>query len=233
MRILAIDTSGTASVAVFDTQASNPVLASVSLTDTRHHAELLSTLVQKALSQAGIPQTSLSAIAAGVGPAPFTGLRAGLVTARVLAQALEIPAIGVGSLEALARAALDVLPPGATALPVTDARRSEVYWGVFRAQGPDDVECLQPATVSDPSQVAAALENRPAQVFGAGAQLYAQLLAPAPGLPTHVDAAVLARMAVKRLREGKDENQLAQSLTPLYLRRPDVHLGGGKKRVNA
>ena len=90
---------------------------------------------------------------AATGPAPFTGLRAGLVTARALGRARGIPVHGVPSLDAVARAALDELADeGATVLVTTDARRHEVYAARYRARGADDVECLDGPAVLTPDE---------------------------------------------------------------------------------
>src|SRR4249919_2263367 len=89
------------------------------------HGEYLAPLIEGVLRDAGVVRQDLTALAVGTGPGPFTGLRVGLVTARTLALALEIPAYGVCTLDILAAAAID---QGLTDfLVATDARRKEVY----------------------------------------------------------------------------------------------------------
>src|SRR5205823_10961124 len=102
--------------------------------DARAHGELLAPSVDAVLREAGIGPRELTAVVAGLGPGPFTGLRVGLVTAAVLADTLDIPRYGVGTLDALGWATTGRV------LVATDARRREVYWAVYadgvRVAGP-------------------------------------------------------------------------------------------------
>jgi tRNA threonylcarbamoyladenosine biosynthesis protein TsaB len=92
------------------------------------------------LAQGGIAPSGLAAVAVGRGPAPYTGLRIALATARALGLALGVPVWGVGDLDVLAHDAVRVLslPPGGTLLAALDAKRREVYWALYRvvAAGP-------------------------------------------------------------------------------------------------
>jgi tRNA threonylcarbamoyl adenosine modification protein YeaZ len=85
------------------------VLAEHTEIDARRHGELLAPGIEKVLADAGRSRTDLTGIAVGVGPGPFTGLRVGLVTARALGDALDIPVHGVCTLDILAAA---VVVPG-------------------------------------------------------------------------------------------------------------------------
>src|ERR687883_1053960 len=76
--------------------------------------------VDALLRQGGVATRELDALAVGTGPGSFTGVRIGLATARGLPLALDVPAAGVSTLDALAAGA-----PGAVA--VIDARRGEVF----------------------------------------------------------------------------------------------------------
>ncbi|MEY2467361.1 MAG: tRNA threonylcarbamoyladenosine biosynthesis protein TsaB, partial [Actinomycetota bacterium] len=100
------------------------VLASTQVTRGPRHAEILVPSIQFVCEQAGISLAEVDAIAVDVGPGLFTGLRVGIATANGLAQALELPMIGVCSLDLLAHpfrhSATDIVS-------VIDARRSEVY----------------------------------------------------------------------------------------------------------
>jgi tRNA threonylcarbamoyl adenosine modification protein YeaZ len=102
--VLAIDTATpavTAGVVELE-QQSTTVLAERVTQDARAHGELLTPHVLDAVSRSGITLRDLTAVVCGVGPGPFTGLRAGIVTAAALAHSLDIPAYPVCSLDAIA-----------------------------------------------------------------------------------------------------------------------------------
>lgn len=166
------------------------------------HGELLAPGIDDVLRQvAAIPQ-DVTAVAVGVGPGPFTGLRVGLVTARTMALALDIPVYGVCTLDVLAAEAVDA--GLADFLVATDARRKEVYLasyeGGVRVAGP---VVLKPAD--------AATER---MVVGLGASLYPEAFPNAAG-PELPSATVLCDVVVGERYELVDPE-------PLYLRRPDA-----------
>ena len=102
--VLALDTSGDITVCVVQPapDGGHVVLSARRVTEQRRHAEMLAPMITAVLDEAGTRRDDLTAVVVGTGPAPFTGLRAGLVTARVLAFALGIEVHGVCSLDGLA-----------------------------------------------------------------------------------------------------------------------------------
>lgn len=221
MPILALDTSVGVAVAVLDDDGR--VLARAGEHLSRRHAELASPLVAQALAAAGLTPGDLSAVVVGTGPAPFTGLRAGLVTARTLAFALDVPVLGVPSLEAVALRALDRLDqadaPPAQVLVVTDARRHEVYWGRYARD-----EALGVRAVAGPEVgPAAALDLAGAVVVGPAAGALGVEVAEGEDV---VDPAALATLALARRA-----HEVPTPVEPLYLRRPDAVPSAGAKRV--
>ena len=229
MAVLALDTSAAVAVAVVADDGRR--LAARASDERRRHAESLAPLITEVLDEAGVDRTDLTAVVAGTGPAPFTGLRVGLVTARTLALSLDVPVLGVPSLDALAvQAVADLgLDPGDEVLVASDARRKEVYWARYRVvahEGPHGVPVVE--TVAGPdvgkaADVAGAQLEVPTSeggrlvVVGEGAALYADQLPPDDDAPLLPDATVLARVALVRRAAG-----LALPVEPLYLRRPDV-----------
>jgi tRNA threonylcarbamoyladenosine biosynthesis protein TsaB len=140
----------------------------------RKQSEILPGVVDELLRRRGVRVFELEAIAVGLGPGSFTGLRIGLSTAKALCYAARIPLCGVRSLEALS---LDG-PEGKRIHAIAEARRQELYVGVYRVQG-GVVERLEPEEVLTPEQLAARLfEREDAVAMGPSVRPYrAQLLA--------------------------------------------------------
>ena len=214
--LLAFDTATPAvTVALHDGAG---VIAEESAIDARRHGELLAIFIEKVLTSAGAGRCDLTAVAVGTGPGPYTGLRVGLMTARVLASTLGIRLDGICSLDVIAaQAAAEAA--GSEFLVATDARRKEVYWARYtpaggRMTGPD---------VGPPDALPGGLP-----VAGDGALLYPELAGRsiAPRFPSAVQLALLAAG-----RAAAAEPPL--SAEPLYLRRPDAREPGRPKRVTA
>ncbi|HET9517571.1 MAG TPA: tRNA (adenosine(37)-N6)-threonylcarbamoyltransferase complex dimerization subunit type 1 TsaB [Actinoplanes sp.] len=190
--------------------------------DGRAHGELLAPQITAVLAEAGVRARDLTAIVAGVGPGPYTGLRVGLVTAASMGQVLGVPTYGVCSLDALGLAA-----GAGRVLAATDARRRELYWATYadgvRVGEPD---VAKPVDLIGPGGVTGAVDR----AVGEGAVQYADVLgrshdeSPAGiGLPVDNDllyppAWALATLAADRVRALAP----GETLTPLYLRRPDA-----------
>ncbi|MCI7551959.1 MAG: tRNA (adenosine(37)-N6)-threonylcarbamoyltransferase complex dimerization subunit type 1 TsaB [Actinomycetaceae bacterium] len=223
MFYLTIDVSSHVLVGVVEAAADD--FASVALrsrvasNDSRHHVELLSPMVKQALGEAHVVRPD--AIIAGTGPAAFTGLRAGLVTARTLAYTWDIPIYGISSAEVIALAAAD---RGANIVEaIIDARRKEVYALRARAMGSDDVEVLEVPRVLRPKALAQELDGNPAVVACARADLYADVLP--DRIIVDAEPEVAVRLVMSRLARRDAGEAIDFSTEPQYLRRPDVDAG--------
>ncbi len=232
MLVLALDTSGAAVTAAL--HDGTGVLARRSTADARRHAELLAPSVAEVLAEAGADRTDVTAVAVGVGPGPFTGLRAGIVTARVLGLALGVDVLGVCSLDALALQVARDVPDavGERFAVATDARRHELYWALY-APDADAPRRLDGPFVTAPGDLPGEVT-----VAGRGATLYPDRFEPPPG-PLDVDAGAVAELAVLGLSERSRPSGRPGAggwllpPEPLYLRRPDATPPGARKRVLA
>ncbi len=179
------------------------------------HGEQLAPLIASVLARAGIVRQDLTAIGVGIGPGPFTGLRVGLVTARTLGFALEVPVYGVCTLDVLA---VEAVATGAitTGFAVaTDARRKEVFLATYDVDGAR----LDGPVVGKPDALTTELP-----VAGEGPVLF-PLAFPQAIAPTRPSAGWLAHAIAAELAELHDPE-------PLYLRRPDAVVPGAPKRVS-
>ena len=205
MLVLALDSSATASVALArvhgsEAGASFEILARYESEDTRSHAEVMGPYAQAALQDAGVRGEDLDAILAGTGPGPFTGLRAGIVTARALGFAWSVPVYGMMSLTALAERAVSVavageagavagdtageenverafasadLVEGAELLVLSDARRREVYSARYRVNA-EGYSLVDGPNVCPASEILPG--GAPSYAYGYGAGLYSETL---------------------------------------------------------
>lgn len=128
--VLAIDTSTVVNVGL---ARGTDVLASATVQDRMAHVEQLTPLVRDCLSQAGLRLSEVDQIVVGLGPGPFTGLRVGIVTAQTLAAVGGQDLQGICSLDVLAAQYADQAPE--EFVVATDARRREVYWAAYAADG--------------------------------------------------------------------------------------------------
>lgn len=194
----------------------------------RKHAEYALPWAEALLAEAGIAKSALDGVAVGRGPGAFTGVRLGISIAQGIALALDVPAVPVSTLRALAMRAL---PLGASAgdrvLAAIDARMREVYVARFRlavdADGAFDAIADGDEAVMPPDAVSVPDGDGPWRGVGTGfgaldgvlRQRFADRLVAvdAEALP---HAADVARLAAAALRRG--EGIAPERLEPAYLR---------------
>ena len=200
------------------------VLAQQHLRVARRHAEALAPQIRSVCAQAEVSLAKVGAVAVDVGPGLFTGLRVGFTTATTIASALEVPMVGLTSLDLLAHAAhlTDRLIAAAV-----DARRGEVFAALYRPV-PGGVQQVAEPTVIRPEELASELVARGEEclLVGDGAVRHREVFADldhvrftGPDL-AHPSAAVLVGLA--HARAMREEFVAPRDLAPLYLRAPDA-----------
>jgi tRNA threonylcarbamoyladenosine biosynthesis protein TsaB len=190
------------------------------------HAEVLAPSIASLCDHAGVAVDHLSAVAVGIGPGMFTGLRVGVTTAKVLAQALRIPVIPMSSLDLLA---YPLRHSRALIVPAIDARRHEVYYALYRSV-PGGVQRVSNYEIGSPSDLAGELEARGVEALLCGDGVirfahvfeeldrveFAGVAHAAPSL------SALAELAINQYQ--REEFSSPSEVLPMYLRKSDAEI---------
>ena len=218
MNILGMDTSTAAtSVCVLrsDGEAFAVDPAPARLFEPPAHSRELMPGVAAAIERADIGWDDLDAVAVGVGPGTFTGLRIGVATARAIAHARGIPLHPVSSLAALAAGIGE-----ARALPLIDAKRGEIFGALY-----DGDVAVAPPFVARPDEIVARAGDRAegARAAGDGALRFRTVLE-AAGIriaPGDSEVHVVRALNVCRLASSVPAES-PEAVFPNYLREPDA-----------
>jgi tRNA threonylcarbamoyladenosine biosynthesis protein TsaB len=229
--ILAIDTATPqVSIAIGDR---GRVLGEVSLHGGRRHAEQLAPAIRYLCGELDVSLSQLAAIAVDVGPGLFTGLRVGVTTAKVMAQALRVPTVGIVSLDLVA---YPLRHSNRRIVSILDARRREVFCASYRPV-PGGVQRVSEYEVRPPAELVADLEAGTDELLLAGDGIdvardefvaldHAELAGPDHDAPS---VAALVELASGRIE--REEFEAASSLRPLYLRTSDAEINWDATRV--
>src|SRR5215218_2038489 len=196
------------------------VLGDLSLDGGRRHAEQLVPAIKYLCDELDVDLHQLAFMAVGLGPGLFTGLRVGVTTARVMAQTLRIPVVGVPTLDLIA---YPLRHTSRTVVSVVDARRDEVFFACYQPV-PGGVQRIGEYEVTTPDGLAGELAARgeDALLAGDGAQRYAEelgrldrveLAGPGAAPPS---AGALVELATARYE--REEFSPPGDVHPLYLR---------------
>ncbi len=217
MLLLALDTAtekGSLALVTADR-----VLREYSLDSHNAYLTCLMPGVAAILRTTGQEAADLTAVAVSTGPGNFTGLRIGLATAKTLAWSLNCPLVPVPTMEVLA-AQFPCSPDPIGVL--MDAKRGEVFWGLFRC--PEDRPQVLEGPLRLPVEELPARLRQPLRLTGPGLEVYREVLAPllSPGIafaPAEMRlprASTLAHLARHRLKLGLTAPPA--QLVPTYLR---------------
>jgi len=224
MNILAFETSGrAASVAVMKDKR---IIGEIMVSTRLNHSEKLMPMIDELLKKTETRISDIDFIALGVGPGSFTGIRIGVSTAKGLALALKIPIVAVSSLKTLA---FGLAYSSVLLCPIMDARRNQVYGGVYRWENSGLSEVIK-EDVYDFGELLLALEklNCPLMLLGEDIGRFNEQMKEALGekailgLPQNSfpRAAAVAGLAIKKIENNELED--AFTLRPLYFRKAEA-----------
>lgn len=232
MQVLAIDSSGlTATVAVVeDTQT----VAEYTINYKKTHSQTLLPMIDEVVKMTELDLSTIDAIAVAGGPGSFTGLRIGSATAKGLGLALNKPLIHVPTVDGLA---YNVYGCEDIICPIMDARRNQVYTGIYtfskKAGTKEGCNLTEPVFQVIKMQMAVSIDElverlnryrRPVVFLGDGVPVYENVLAEkltvpysfAPAYMNRQRAAVVGTLGIKYYKAGKFET--AEEHRPDYLR---------------
>jgi tRNA threonylcarbamoyladenosine biosynthesis protein TsaB len=195
------------------------------------HAERLVPAIEYCCDQIATTLDHVSAIAVGIGPGMFTGLRVGVTTAKVLAQTLRVPMIPIPSLDLLAH---PLRHSHRLVVPAIDARRNELYYALYLTV-PGGVQRASDYEVGSPDDLAAELEARgeEALLCGDGALRFASVFDDVKGTelagPAHAAPSLASLSELAIARYEREEFCAPDDVLPLYLRKSDAELAWDRK----
>lgn len=189
----------------------------------RDHARNVALFVDELLRENDIAAEELSAVAVGMGPGSYTGLRIGVSFAKGLCYGLQIPLVAVGSLDSMVQVAREDHEAGiidvdnwndAVLCPMVDARRMEVYTQMFDTQGQPLNEVK--AEIVTEESFKEWRNERQLVIFGNGAAKCREVLNDATYINVTPSARGLAALAHQRFEAGQTED--IAYFEPFYLK---------------
>lgn len=221
MKILGIDSSGlVASAAIADEKN---IIAEFTVNNKQTHSQTLLPMIEKVVDMSGIELEQIDAIAIAAGPGSFTGLRIGSATAKGIGLALKKPVVSVPTLEGLA---YRVSVFDGIICPIMDARRNQVYTGIYKMDK-GNLVCLSEQKAVDIHEIMEELEKYDEKVIflGDGVEVQRGTIEKefkkeycfAPIHLSKQSAAAVAVLGDIYFNQGKAED--AAEHKPIYLRK--------------
>lgn len=221
MKILGIDSSGlVASAAIADEKN---IIAEFTVNNKQTHSQTLLPMIEKVVDMSGIELEQIDAIAIAAGPGSFTGLRIGSATAKGIGLALKKPVVSVPTLEGLA---YRVSVFDGIICPIMDARRNQVYTGIYKMDK-GNLVCLSEQKAVDIHEIMEELEKYDEKVIflGDGVEVQRETIEKefkkeycfAPIHLSKQSAAAVAVLGNIYFNQGKAED--AAEHKPIYLRK--------------
>ena len=226
MRILAIDSSGlVATVAVVEEENEiSKTIAEYTINYKKTHSQTLLPMLDEIVKMTDMNLDTIDAIAVAGGPGSFTGLRIGSATAKGLGLALKKPLIHIPTVDGLA---YNLCYTDRIICPIMDARRNQVYTGIYQMDG-DKLQVLEAQMAVEIDELAKKLctYGKPVIFLGDGVPVHKDRLekelmtnhdiAFAPAQMNQQRAAAVGMLGIQYYKEGKTETAMEHK--PDYLR---------------
>lgn len=221
MKVLAIDTSSNvASAAILE---DDKLIAEYTLNHKKTHSQKIMPMVEEIMRSCECSVSDIDVFAAVHGPGSFTGLRIGVATIKALAHVAGKPVVGISSLEAMA---YQLPHTPYWIVPIMDARRGQVYNGIYAWENDRWTELTAPRALAMEECIEEIKRaGRKAVFLGDGVPVHRELIEAtlreqamfAPAFCVLQRAATVAQLALERAKRGDTQSYL--ELVPFYLRK--------------
>lgn len=234
MKILGLDSSGiVASVAIVEDEN---LIAEYTVNYKKTHSQTLLPMLDELVKMTELDLDTIDAIAVAAGPGSFTGLRIGSATAKGLGLALKKPLVEIPTVDALA---YNLYDSRALICPIMDARRSQVYTGLYRFEN-DEFQVVEQQMAISLQELVEKLNQYGEKVtfLGDGVPVYKEELKKelqveysfAPAHMNRQSAAAVGALGMKYYEEGRIET--ATEHRPDYLRLSQAERERAEKNAN-
>ncbi len=204
----------TGSVALMDKER---LIAEYTLNLKETHTSRLMPAMDRVLKDASLTMKDIDGIAVSLGPGSFTGLRIGIATAKGLAQGLNIPIVGIPTLDGLA---FNLFHCKDLICPILDARKGEVYSALYK-----NGKRISKYMACEPGELLKKIKSK-VIFLGDGIEVYGDLIRKrlggkavfAPKSRRLPNASSIAELGLRKLRRSKKTELL--TLRPIYVRAP-------------
>lgn len=203
------------------------MLGSVEINGGRRHAEVLSPAIEFVCHHAQIDVAEIGAVAVDIGPGLFTGMRVGIATAKALAHALQIPVVGVSSLDLLAHPLRQrAADTDRIIASVIDARKGEVFAAFYKATADGIQRVSEPRACSIADFNADVLARGQEMIaVGDGAWRYRDELEPGIEIRERAHPSAVSLVEIGRpLALTAEADGITPEVQPMYLRAPDAQI---------
>lgn len=223
--ILCLDTS--TNVCSVSIAKNGTVIASRSNDDYKSHTRMIMLLVEECVQASQITLQDINAISVASGPGSYTGLRIGASSAKGLCLGLDLPLIGINSLEILAEGVKEALHDDSIIVPAIDARRQEIYAQVYDYKGNELVSTTS-IILTEPNILTDTFKDKTIHAIGNGASKVAKHYSDRTTLHAlKADAAFMSETSYDRYTQGAFNNIV--TFSPYYHKNPNIILS--KKNI--
>lgn len=222
MKILSIDTaSNICGVSILE---NDNLICNLDTNTGRTHSENLMPMINDAFNNANLSINDINLIICDIGPGSFTGIRIGVATSKALSDSLNIPCIGVNSLESLAYNTKSYLEEDDFVCSIIDCKNDNCYYAIYQLKNNQFQEIIAPKSdnVENLSNIETDYKSRKIIFVGDGADIYKEQLSSIFSEAIFSETNLLNSYNLGLCGFNKFEHKQFDDVLPLYLKKPQA-----------